>query len=267
MHTRASLRRDFAALGIVPGDKLMLHASIRAVGPVAGGPDQIHLALRDTAGEEGTLLMYAGCPEHVDEVGRGELTPEEEAAILDELPAFDPRTARSARDHGALVEMFRTWPGTIATDHVTRFIAAGRDAEHLTANPPWDWTYGAGSVLEKFMNLGGKIVLLGSDHDAVTFLHHVEHAAAFPDKRVARFRVPVVEDGIRVWREMAEVDSGHGAHVNWPDRYFGQLVDGYLEATGNRGGRVGDAETYVFSARGLFDWAKPRMEALARSGG
>jgi len=33
--------------------------------------------------------------------------------------------------------------------------------------------------------------LLGSDHDAVTFLHHVEHVATIPDRRVARFQVPV----------------------------------------------------------------------------
>jgi aminoglycoside N3'-acetyltransferase len=34
-------------LGVEPGDIVMLHASVRAVGEVAGGPDQIHLALKD----------------------------------------------------------------------------------------------------------------------------------------------------------------------------------------------------------------------------
>jgi aminoglycoside 3-N-acetyltransferase len=48
----------------------MLHASVRAVGPVAGGPDEIHLALKDALTEEGTLAMYAGCPRYFDEVGR-----------------------------------------------------------------------------------------------------------------------------------------------------------------------------------------------------
>jgi hypothetical protein len=32
-----------------------------------------------------------------------------------------------------------------------------------------------------------------------------------PDKRVARFKVPVVENGARVWRDMQEFDtSGAG---------------------------------------------------------
>lgn len=264
MHTRASLAQDFTSLGLAPGDTVMLHASVRAVGEAAGGPDQIHLALRDAIGECGTLLMYAGCPDHTDEIGRGELTPEEEAELLEKMPAFDPLTARSARDHGVLVEMFRTWPGTIATNHVTRFIAAGARAQYLVANPPWDWTYGKGSVLEKLMDADGKIVLLGSDHDAVTFLHYVEHMADFPDKRISRFRVPVLENGQRVWKEMAEVDSGYGAHANWPHRYFAELVDGLLEETGNTGGRVGDALTYIMNARDLYDYARPRMESRAR---
>ena len=51
----------------------------------------------------------------------------------------------------------------------------------------------------------------------VTFLHYVEHIADFPDKRVARFQVPVEEHGQRVWREMEEFDTSEGAHANWPD--------------------------------------------------
>jgi aminoglycoside 3-N-acetyltransferase len=57
----------------------------------------------------------------------------------------------------------------------------------------------------------GKIVLLGSDHDAATFLHYVEHIADFPGKRIARYQVTVMENGCRVWRAMEEFDtSGDG---------------------------------------------------------
>jgi cyclophilin family peptidyl-prolyl cis-trans isomerase len=45
--SRADLADGFRALGVRPGDVVFLHASVRAVGPVAGGPDQIHLALKD----------------------------------------------------------------------------------------------------------------------------------------------------------------------------------------------------------------------------
>src|SRR5438045_5214795 len=105
MYSRQELADGFRRLGVQAGGTVMLHASIRAVGPVAGGPDQIHLALKDVLTPDGTLLMYASCPEHYDEVGRGHLTADEEREILQRLPAFDPLTARSARDNGALVEL------------------------------------------------------------------------------------------------------------------------------------------------------------------
>src|SRR5262245_61872040 len=110
MHSRTRLAADFRALGVAPGDMVMVHASIKAVGQVAGGPDEIHLALKDALTEDGTLLMYASCPQHYDEVGRGSLTTAEDAEVLALLPPFDAATARCARDNGALVELLRTYP-------------------------------------------------------------------------------------------------------------------------------------------------------------
>lgn len=265
MYARRDLADDFRALGVRPGDVVMLHASVRAVGAVAGGPDQIHLALKDALTPEGTLLMYASCPAHYDEVGRGDLSPDEERDILDKLPAFDARTARSQRDNGALVECLRTWPDSSVNDHVARFVAWGRHVDQLFAEQPWDFAFGAGSALDVFGRLGGRILLLGADHDTVTFLHHVEHVADLPGRRIARFRVPVHEHGRRVWREMAEVDtSGRGAHPHWPDRFFARVVDTHLAQTGNAGGRVGDAESYLMEAVDLAAFAQPVMERLAR---
>ena len=264
MLTRADLGLDLAALGLAAGDVVMVHASLRAVGEVAGGPDEVHLAIKDVITEHGTMVMYASCPAYVDEVGRGNLTPQEEAEVLEKLPPFDPYTARSSRDNGALVELFRTYPGSRVNTHVVRFVVWGEHTDHLLEPQPWHLPFGHGSLLERFVELDGKILLLGSDHDTVTFLHYAEHIANIPDKRIARFKVPVLENGVRVWREMTEVDSSsQGAHASWPDRFFAILVDDYLARTNNRGGRVGGAESYLFSARGLLAYALPEMEAIA----
>lgn len=268
MYSRKQLANDFRQMGIAAADTVMLHASVRAVGEVAGGPDQIHLALKDALTPEGTLLMYASCPRHYDEVGRGNLSPEQEREILEKLPAFDPRTARSARDNGALVECLRTYADSRVNDHVARFVFWGKQAGYLMSGQPWNYAFGAGSPLERFLALDGKIVLLGSDHDTVTFLHHVEHVANIPGKRIARYQVPVMEYGRRVWREMEEFDtSGDGVHANWPDRFFARIVDTLLARTGNNGARVGDATTYAVSARALFDFALPHMQAVAAAPG
>jgi len=241
----------------------MLHASVRAVGPVAGGPNEIHLALKDALTDEGTLLMYAGCPRYFDEIGRGNLTREEEVELHEKLPAFDPLAAPSARDNGALVEFFRTFPGTRVSDHVTRFVASGKHAEHLLSDQPWDFTYGRGSVLDRFLELGGKILLLGSDHDNVTFLHYVEHVAPIPDRIVATFMVPVLKDGKKVWRQVKEFDTAERAHSAWPDRFFAQIVDSHLEATNHGARYVGRAPSFLIDARLLARDAESIMTATA----
>ena len=264
MHSRSELVSDFRALGVGPGDTVMLHASVRAVGEVAGGPDEIHLALKDALTSDGTLLMYAGCPRYYDEIGRGNLSGTEEAEVRAKLPPFDASTARSARDHGVLVEFLRTYPGTRVNDHVARFAAWGRHADVLFSSQPWDYAFGVGSALDRLVELDGRILLLGSDHDTTTFLHYVEHVSALPDKRIARFKVPVLEGGVKVWRDMAEVDtSGDGAHAHWPDRFFARLVDSYLRASGNTGGIVGSARSCLMSCGGLLQFARPLMESIA----
>src|SRR5215204_517111 len=242
----------------------MLHASVRAVGAVAGGPDQIHLALKDALTPGGTLLMYASCPEHYDEIGRGNLTDAQERELLEKLPPFDASTARSQRDNGALVELLRTYPGSIVNDHVARFVAWGEQARYLFATQPWDYAFGRGSALDRFVELDGKILMLGSDHDTVTFLHYAEHIADIPDKKVARYKVPVAVDGQRVWKEIAEFDTADaGAHANWPPRFFARLVNTYLENIGHRGARVGDAQAFLIDARGLLAFTLDVMKAVA----
>jgi aminoglycoside 3-N-acetyltransferase len=263
MHSRQSLAADCRRLGIRPGDTVMVHASVRAVGAVVGGPDQIHLALKDALTEEGTVMMYAACPQYYDEVGRGHLDAATEAALLEHLPAFDAVTAHSARDNGTLVEFLRTWPDSRVNDHVARFVAWGRHAAALLETQPWDFAYGRGSALERFVELGGRILLLGSDHDTVTFLHYAEHIVDIPDKRVVRYQVPVLDAGVRVWRDMAEVDTGDIAHPHWPDRFFARIVDTWLARTGNAGGLVGDAACHLLDARGLLDFALEVMREVA----
>ena len=264
MHSRAQLGADLRSLGLTSGDVVMVHASVRAVGEVAGGPDEIHLAIKDVIGHDGTLIMYASCPRYVDEVGRGNLTAAEEADILEKLPPFDASTARSARDNGALVEMLRTYPGSSVNQHPARFVAWGKHVAHLFSRQPWNYAFGRHSALERFVELDGKILLLGCDHDTVTFLHYAEHIVDIPNKRVARFKVPMLENGKRVWRDMEEFDtSGAGAHANWPDRFFAKIVDAHLAESGNRGGVVGDAPSHLTRARPLLDYALAVMQAVA----
>jgi aminoglycoside 3-N-acetyltransferase len=258
------LADDFRALGVSAGDTVMVHASVRSVGEIAGGPDQIHLALKDALTESGTLMMYASCPDYYDDIGRGVYPGSIEREILEKMPAFDPLTARAARDNGALVEFFRTYPGSIVNNHVARFVAWGAQARHLFSEQPWDFPFGRGSALDRFVALDGRILLVGCDHDTVTFLHYAEHILDAPGLRTVTMEVPWLEDGERVWKEVKEIDtSSAGAHPNWPDRFFATIVNGYLAKTQNRGSRVGHAHCFVVDARGLLEFALAHMRATA----
>ena len=207
MHDRVRLAADLRALGLAAGDTVMVHASVRAVGEIAGGPDEIHLAIKDVITQTGTLMMYASCPRYVDEVGRGNLSPAQEAELLEKLPAFNPETARSARDNGALVELLRTWPGSRVNHHVVRFVTWGRHAEDLFASSRGTTRSGADRRSSVSSISTGSSSCSAADHDTVTFLHYAEHVADLPGKRVSRYQVPVLENGARVWR----VDGG-GRH-------------------------------------------------------
>ena len=152
----------------------------------------------------------------------------------------------------------------MVNQHVARFVVWGKHAADLISSQPWNDAFGHQSALERFVQLDGRILLLGCDHDTVTFLHYAEHIVDIPGKRVARFKVPVTEHGERVWRDMQEVDtSGEGAHPNWPDRFFARLVDTFVAQTDNRGGQVGDAQCFLLNSRGLLEFALTVMRAVA----
>jgi aminoglycoside 3-N-acetyltransferase len=258
-------------LGLEAGQVVMLHASVRAAGPVIGGPDEIHLAVEDAIGPAGTVMMFVGCQDGFDDVGRGILSPEQEAAILADQPPFDPQNARAARAFGVLAEFFRSYPRTICSRSICgRMAARGCRADWLMADQPWNYGFGHGSPLDKLCLSGGKILLLGSDHDEVTLLHYAEHIAPFEGKRIARYKVPVLRAGTRTWVDCEEFDtSDQGVHPHWPPRAFANIVDDFILKTegtpGCRSGRVGLADSVLLDARGLVSHALPIMMAWAQS--
>ena len=265
---RAQLADDARRLGLGPGDIVMVHASVRAVGPVFGGPDQIHLAICDAIAPGGTMTMLLGCPDGYDDVGRGHLTAAEEAELLAHMPAFDSHATRANRDVGTLAEFFRTWPGTIPSDSVSvRMGARGDRAAWLMADHPQTWPFGKGTPFEKLVEAGGKVLLIGSDHDEVTLMHYAESIADFTDKIVKTYKVPVLREGARIWLDCQEFDSSKGAHANWSQRQFAEIVDAFIAAqTGSplcRHGRIGNADSYVLDAGALVAFACRTMIGVA----
>jgi aminoglycoside 3-N-acetyltransferase len=260
---RESLCAQLRALGVAPGDTAMVHVSLRAIGPILGGPDELIHALRDAVGDAGTLLVYVGAESPSDDLGRGVYTPADEDFIRVHCPPFDPHTARANRDFGYFAEVFRTHPGVRCSANAgARMAALGRHADALTRDHAPDYGLGRGSPLERLCELSGKVLLLGADRDNTTLLHYAEAVAPIPDKRVVRIEVPVMSGDSRVWRPAEEFDSNLGVR-DWPERLFADLVTAFEEAGHVRTGHIGGADSLQFEARGLIDFALPRLVALA----
>jgi aminoglycoside N3'-acetyltransferase len=242
------------ALGIVSGDAIMVHASLRAVGPVEDGATGLVRALDAAVGGEGTVLMTLGAR---DEWASVNDRPEaERAGLLAGTEPFDYRSTPADPDVGVLAEVFRQTPGTLASDHPEgRFAARGRLAESFLVRVPWDDYYGPGSPLERFADARGKVLRLGADPNTVTLLHYAEYLADVPHKRrVRRHRLVAGAGGPEI-RVIECLDDAHGI-VDYPeDDYFATILNAYLREGAGTVGLVGNARSELLDAADLVAFA------------
>lgn len=257
--TRTKIVADLRKLGLVPGQMVMLHASVRATGWVVGGPDMVIQALLDVLGPEGTLMMYVGWEDNPYHLA--EWPEDRQRAYLEECPPFDPARSRAYRKWSILTEYLRTWPGACRSDHPEASVAAlGAKARWITENHPLQYGYGPGSPLAKLCEAGGKVLLLGAPLNTITLLHYAEHLAQVPNKRIARYKMPILRDGQRAWVDIEDFDTSRGI-VDWEGRdYFEAIARQYVSSGKGRSGKVGAAQSYLFDAADLVRFAIQWME-------
>ncbi len=258
--THSQLVRDLSRLGLQTGDVVMVHSSMRAVGKVLGGPDVVIRALLDVVGECGTVMAYTDWEHAAQHLTREDATESLDESLLEEMPAFDPRTSRARRAYGIFPEFLRTGPGACRSGNPGASVAAiGAKAAWLCADHPLQYGYGPGSPLAKLVEVRGKVLLLGAPLDTVTLLHFSEHMARLPQKRVIRYREPILVNGKKEWIEIEEFDTSNPVVPGASD-YFADIVQSYLEAGKGRSGKVGNAQSYLFEAADLHDYAVRWLE-------
>ena len=256
--TRSHLIRNLKELGLSAGQVVMLHASVKNIGWVVGGPDVVLDAIVDVLTPSGTLLMVASWEDNPYELGKW---PEDkQKAYLEECPAFDRQRSRADRkEMGILTEYLRTWPDAYRSRHPFSYVAVGERARWVTEKQPWQYRDGPGSPLAKLYEAGGHVLLLGSPIGNVTLLHHAEHLADVPNKNIDRYKMPILQDGQRVWMEFEEYDTTRGI-VDWPEDYFETIVREFLAAGNGCSGKVGDSDSHLFDATALCDFGIRWME-------
>lgn len=247
-NTQESLIRDLSDLGLSAGMTVMVHSSLGKVGWTVGGPVTLIRALLHVLGPDGTLVMPAESPGVSDpgDWNDERVKPEWFDTIREHLPVFDPLTTPTTM--GAIPEAFRTYPGTLRSNHpLVSVCANGALAGEITKEHSLAFCEGRGTPFEKLYDLDGQTMLLGVGFDRCTSLHYAE--SLVPQRRTTTHRYPVNVDGKRVWVENADMANDDGVH-------FPIVGDRFASAKAVLVGKVGDADTMLFSTRGLVDFAE-----------
>jgi aminoglycoside 3-N-acetyltransferase len=253
-HTVASLRADLTALGLRPGDVVLVHSSMRSIGFVVGGAQAVVQALLDTVGAAGTIVVPTHTSDNCDPSGWANPPVPQEwwPVIREQAPGFDPARSPS-RWMGVLAEVVRTWPGAARSTHPRlSFAALGAQAADITAGHRLDDALGDSSPLGAVYRLDGKVLLIGCGHDSNTSLHLAE------------------------WRRPAPPRGAHGSSIRQPDgtsRWttwvdvleqeddFEDLGAAFEAAAAPAAGLVGNAETRLIAQRALVDFGTEWLAA------
>lgn len=185
----AGLRR----LGLLPGDGVMVHSSLKSFGRVEGGPRAVIQALMEVLTPSGTILMPSFNHDTAFRPGApGYYHPQETPTI-----------------NGAIPNLFWQLPGVYRSLDPTHPIAAwGKNAQRYTQHHHRTLTMGPGSPLGLLWQDGGYGLLLGVDYHANTFHHIVETSTGAPCLGLRSEAYPVrLPDGRQVtgrtwgWRQ------------------------------------------------------------------
>ena len=164
---KTQLKNDLTALHFKPSDTVLIHSSMKSIGPVAGGADTVLDVLMDYFGEYGLLVFPTLSYRNVNA----------------EHPRFDVRKTPCVT--GILPELFRQRPGVIRSLHPTHSLAAfGRDAAEFTAGHEKALTPAPeGSPWWRLLERSGKILFIGTGISCNTFLHGVDEWLKLPGMR------------------------------------------------------------------------------------
>jgi aminoglycoside 3-N-acetyltransferase len=228
---------------------VLVHASLRSVGPVCGGSRTVVRALRKALGPHGTLVAPT-FTERKSLTSRAHigmtvgLTDAQAVTYRERMDPFDA-AATPSEGMGRLAEEVRQTPGALRSRHpTTSFAAVGPLAGRITSGHALDCLLGESSPLARLYEAGAHILLLGVGFEVCTAFHLAEYRVPGPVRR--RYYCRVAGEGGPRWAAFSDVDLD--------DRDFGQLGEWVAERT--RGGRP-------LVARGRFGAAPARLLPLA----
>jgi aminoglycoside 3-N-acetyltransferase len=238
---------DLRDLRVEAGDTLLVHASLSALGWVAGGPVAVVDALQEAVTADGTLVMPAHTGLSDPANWQNPPVPDDWIPVIRaEIPAYRPAVTPT-RGLGAIPECFRNYPGVVRSRHPSlSFAAWGADADAIVADHSYDDALGDGSPLARVYDRDGDVLLLGVGHGPSTSLHLAEYRADYPKDRTTHGG-PVLVDGEREWVEFEDIEIS--------DDDFEEVGAAFEEECEVAVGPVGEGTARLFSQRDAADFA------------
>lgn len=182
MFTKEELKAQIRAMGITPRDTVIIHSSLRAVGPVEEGADGIIDAFKEVL-TEGLLLI----PTHTW------------AVVGQKQPVFDVKT--TVPNIGTLPRVAAFRPDAVRSLHPTHSVAGfGKNAaEFLAGEEKSGSPAPPGGVMHRLAFVGAKILLVGVTNNKNTFIHSLDEEVDLPDRleRESYDLIVVDQDGNR----------------------------------------------------------------------
>jgi aminoglycoside 3-N-acetyltransferase len=210
--TKQQVIEALNAVGVQPGDGLLVHSALQFLGRPVGGVEMYFEALCEAIYIELGVRNY--------ELGIGPkdappLTPNSQLPTGTlAVPTFtfafargepyDPQATPSV-GMGMLSEYVRQQPSTLRTPHPMQSLAViGAYAADL-AGRDTPSAFDPGSSFERMLELGFKILLLGADIDAISMIHYSEQRYNVPYRYWKAFtgqvRTPRKSTSATGWQE------------------------------------------------------------------
>lgn len=247
-NTRESIAQELRKLGLKKGMIVIVHSSLSALGWVCGGPTAVVQALIDVITEDGTLIMpgHSGDYSEPSYWGNPPVPEEWWQIIRDTMPAFEPDITPT-RGMGAIVEVFRRWPGVVRSSHPqVSFLAWGKHAEEITNNHSLDYGLGERSPLARVYDLDGYVLLLGVGYGNNTSFHLSEYRV--DGSQQYENGAPIIEEGKRVWKLIKDIELDDEIFPNIGED-FDKTGEVFIE-------NIGCAKVRLFKQKPAVDFAQ-----------
>ena len=211
MYTKENLLDNLKNMGLKPTDTIMVHSSMKAIGPVEGGADTVVDAFMEYF-KDGLFMT----PTHTW------------AQMSVEYSLFDPKEEPACV--GIIPNIFRQREGVVRSLHPTHSIAAygpraavyieGEDEVTTPCQPSGCWS--------RLLDEDAKILMLGCTHIRNTFIHAVEEMLEVPERLTEKpvdFQIKMPDDSIKE----VSVHRHYNRHTDHISEEYDKLMQAYYD--------------------------------------